>query len=206
MLKILAAVWNAIKPTLASKKTQLALFTTLANLLLYFGIELDVEVAMGLTSPLITAIVGHTAVDVQKAKAASAAALVLLVALGACGPSSRAAAGRVAGDVIDCMAPTARDAIATFAPAIANVVRNATAPDGKVDWAPVRDVGRSLKTPAAQCVMASVIAEALRPPTPRPDAPLSSPLQWDPVSLVSGWEDLRADWGGKKYQLAAGVL
>ncbi len=115
-------------------------------------------------------------------------------------------AGRVAADTIDCLAPAAADAVATFGPAVANVVRNATSPDGSVDWTPIKDTARSLKTPAAQCVLASVIAEAMRPPKPRADAPMSSPLQWDPVSLARGWEEQRAAWGGSHYQLAGGVL
>lgn len=136
------------------------------------------------------------------------ALLVLLVATvvssGCAGTGERL--GRVAAGTIDCLTPEASDAITTFGPALGNVVRNATSPDGRVDWTPIKDVGRSMKTPVAQCVLASVIAEALHPPKPRPDAPMSSALQWDPVSLSSGWEEMRGEWGGAKYQLASGTL
>jgi hypothetical protein len=140
-------------------------------------------------------------------------AITIICALGACsggcsGTAQRAgsAVGNVAASTIDCLAPTAAQAVATFAPALATVVRSATSPDGHVDWAPIKDTAVSLKTPAAQCVLASVIKEALAPPKESAAAPQSSPAALDVESLTAGWEEQRAAWGGARYQLAGGVL
>jgi hypothetical protein len=196
----------ALKPLLTSKKFQMALITTIANLLLYFGIELDVEIAMALTSPLIAAIFGQTAVDVKKA---GLAGLVLLVV--ACGSTTgqrlKAGAGRVAGDFIDCTTPAAVTTIGELGPAFANVIRNATSDDGKVDGAPVKQALGALKSPAMQCAAAAVFAEMLRPREPDPDAPQSSPLEVDPAELGAVFELLRTEhYDGARYQLEGGVL
>lgn len=63
-------------------------------------------------------------------------ALTIICALGACSGGCAGAAqhaGNVAAGTIDCLAPTAAEAVATFAPALATVVRSATSPDGHVD-------------------------------------------------------------------------
>lgn len=136
-------------------------------------------------------------------------ALTIICALGACSGGCAGAAqhaGNVAAGTIDCLAPTAAEAVATFAPALATVVRSATSPDGHVDWAPIKDTAASLKTPAAQCVLAAVIKEALVPPKESAAAPQSSPAALDTASLLAGWEAQRSEWGGARYQLAGGVL
>lgn len=136
---------------------------------------------------------------------AIAVSLLLIVAVAGC-DRTKTALGNVAGATIDCMAPDAASAIAAFAPAIADVLRNATAPDGRVDWTPVRAVAAPLKTAAQRCVLASVISEALRPSTPHADEPQASALQWDPVSLAAGFETVRAEWGGQKFRLETRTL
>lgn len=153
---------------------------------------------------------GYTVATRARTKSVLPTALLVLFVFAvvsmSCTANQRAAAGRVAGDVVDCMTPAAKDAIGAFGPAMADVVRNATSSDGKVDWNPVKAVASPLKTPAQRCVLAAVIAEALRPSKPRADEPQSSPLQWDPASLAQGFEEVRAEWGGSSFKLESGTL
>jgi hypothetical protein len=199
---------NGIKGLLASKKFIAALIAFIAQIALQLGWEVDEVVATTIISPLIGYVLGQSAVDVTKARAAaSVIPLLLLVGLASShGCAGVERAGRVAAGVIDCMTPTAKDAIGQFGPAVAELLRNATDSRGVVDWQPMRVVGRSLTTPAARCVLASVVAEALRPKAPRADAPQSSPLQWDPASLSAGFDSTRSDWGGATFALELGTL
>lgn len=112
---------------------------------------------------------------------------------------------RLAGDVVDCMAPAIAGSVAELGPAFRDVVKNATADNGRVDWAPVKAVAAPLKSAGSQCAFAAVIAEVLRPKD-KPGAPQSSALQADPVDVLTGFEAIRGDWGGAKYKLDSGTL
>lgn len=143
--------------------------------------------------------------------ASSGAALaIIVIAAGASAPllsgcgAAKESLGRVAGGVIDCMAPAAKDAIGAFAPAFRDVVRNATSDDGRVDWAPVKAAASSLRSPAQRCVLAAVIAEVLRPRA-KTDVQASA-LEADPASVSAGFEELRASWGGPSFALEGGTL
>lgn len=130
--------------------------------------------------------------------------LLIMMLVGCSGLGERA--GRVAAGVVDCMTPAAKTAIGEFGPAMADVLRNATGNDGKVDWAPVRSVSKSLASPAARCVLASVVAEALRPKKEDPNAPKSEGLSLDPADLRSGFDAIRAEWGGPTFKLEGGAM
>lgn len=132
------------------------------------------------------------------------AAVLALVAFGFHGcATTKAAAGRVAGDVVDCMKPDAKAAIGELAPAFRDIVKNATADNGRVDWAPVRAVAAPLKSAATRCAFTAVIAEVLRPKTTA-GAPQSSALEADPADVMTGFEAIRADYfGGATFELGA---
>lgn len=195
------------KPGYKTTEFWLSLLATLltylyASGLLTSGTTLAIA---GIAATVLTAL-GY---KVARVLIKTAGAVVLLVAISSsqigCG-RAKASLGRVAGGVVDCLAPSAKDAIAELAPAFGAVLRDATSGSGTVDWAPVRAVAAPLKSALSRCAFASVIAEALRPSSPRADAPQSSPLQWDPVSLSAGFEELRVDWGGQQFQLSGGLL
>lgn len=209
---------QVIKALLSSKKFVTMIVGIAAALAARWGFDLDTELVAAMIG-LVAITIGAQGLADQGKEAAKEAnrlppALLVLFVIGAsssgallsgCG-ATKGAMGRVAAGAIDCMTPTAKDAIAAFGPAISSVVRNATGDDGRVDWEPVKAIAAPLKTSAQRCVLAAVIAEALRPRVPRPDAPQSSPLQWDPVSLEQGFDEIRAGWGGPTFQLEGGAL
>lgn len=204
---------EALKGLFSSKKFITAIIALVVAAGAKFGLEVDGEVVAAILGVFAVLIGAQGATDVGKEAAKAKTTMIMLIAI-ACLSSTMPAcsgakgtAGRVAGDVVDCLTPTAKDAIGTFGPAIADVLRNATSNDGKVDWAPVKAVGKSFKTPAAQCVLAAVVAEALRPKPVDPEAPMSAPLQVDPAELLSGFDALRTElYGGTRYQFGGGVL
>ena len=132
----------------------------------------------------------------------SAAMMFVVACNGACN-TLRDSGGRIAEGFVDCMTPSAQEAIGAFLPAMGDVVRNALDDSGRVDWEPVKAAGKSLKTPAQQCVMAAAIAEMMRPREVKDGAPRSSPLEVDSEALLVGWQQMRGElFGGARYKLA----
>jgi hypothetical protein len=66
-ISIWAALMLGLKGLLQSRKAVMGILTTIANIALHFGFQIDVEAAMGLTSPILAAIFGQTVVDVKNA-------------------------------------------------------------------------------------------------------------------------------------------
>lgn len=131
------------------------------------------------------------------------AILVLLVAalLASCTSGQRAGAGRVAGGFIDCMTPTAKEATGELLPAFADIIRNATSPDGSVDTERIENIGKGLIAPATQCAFTTAIKEAIRPRASDPNAPQSSELAPNAALLAHSYERVRASWGGPTFRL-----
>lgn len=131
----------------------------------------------------------------------SAATMFIVACNGACN-TLRDSGGRIAEGFVDCMTPSAQEAIGAFLPAMGDVVRNALDDSGRVDWEPVKAAGKSLKTPAQQCVMAAAIAELMRPREAKEGAPQSSPLEVDSEALLVGWQQMRGElYGGAKFKV-----
>lgn len=116
-------------------------------------------------------------------------------------------AGRVAGNVVDCMTPAARTAIGELVPVFGAAIRNATAGDGKLDREALRATAAPLTTALTRCAFSAAIAEALRPRPLSKGAPQSSPLEVDAGDLRTTYELIRdAYFGGATFQLEAGPL
>lgn len=138
---------------------------------------------------------------------ARAAVTLLLVALVAGCHGTKSAAGRMVGDAFDCLAPTAAETVAAFVPAMSNVIRNATDDRGQIDWGPVRDSARPLKTRVQQCVVAAALAEVLRPREPDPEAPQSAGLEVDAAAARTGFRALSLElFGGARFRVAGDTL
>lgn len=107
----------------------------------------------------------------------------------------------VAKDVVDCTTATATQAIGEYAPAVEQVVIDSISGDGKIDKDRVKAATKSFATDTARCVLASVIARLMKPPSSDPNAPQSSPLAVDLVGL----EELRKEQlGALRYKLPGG--
>ena len=131
-------------------------------------------------------------------------ALVMVLAAG-CGAAERV--GRVARGTVDCMTPAAVSAINTYGLAVATVLRHATADDGSVDWSPVKAIAKKLRDPAARCVLAAAVDEALHPSNPDPDAPQAEAQLVNAASLLVGFEEVRAElFDGARFQLDGRTL
>lgn len=131
----------------------------------------------------------------------SATTMFIVACNGACN-TLRDSGGRIAEGFVDCMTPSAQEAIGAFLPAMGDVVRNALDDSGRVDWEPVKAAGKSLKTPAQQCVMAAAIAELMRPREVKEGAPQSSPLEVDSEALLVGWQQMRGElYGDARFRL-----
>lgn len=109
--------------------------------------------------------------------------------------------------VIDCTTATAHDAIKQFGPILDALLVQATDPNGKVNWTPVKDLGKGLGTELGGCVLATVVAHELAPDKPGPNAPKSSPLELNAASLREGFDDIRrAQFHGASFKTDHGVL
>ena len=160
---------NALRDLFASKKFQTFLIGILVTAGAKIGLEVSDELAAAVLAVVAILIGAQGAADVGKeaAKARSGergvsllgfmlgcvlvglTVGVLLGSLGGC-TKTKGVAGRIAGDVVDCMTPAAQSAIGELGPAFGNVVRNATSDDGTVDWAQVRAAAAPLNTHALQ--------------------------------------------------------
>lgn len=149
--------------------------------------------------------------------------LIFLVSLSLCFPACNTIkdTGReIVGDVIDCTAPNVQEVAAHAVPFAVSVLRYATQPDGAIDWAPLRELvthspdgqryeaGTPLPTGVAiaGCAVATAIARALAPPPADPNAPQIAALAPDPAALRVGFEQLRADLGGRRFVTDSGTL
>lgn len=119
----------------------------------------------------------------------------------------QAGAGRVAGNVVDCMTPAARTAIGELVPVFGAAIRNATAGDGRLDREALRATAAPLTTALTRCAFSAAIAEALRPRPLSKDAPQSSALEVDAGELRTTYELIRdAYFDGATFKLATGSL
>jgi hypothetical protein len=135
------------------------------------------------------------------------ALLVLLVVNLAGCDQAKTTGIRAATSFVDCMQPQAVRLATELKPTFRDLLENATQPDGKIDWAPVRAAASSLKTPATRCAFSTVVSEAMRLVARAADAVQSAPLDIDQTDLRQGWEAIRADfWQGERYKLESGTL
>jgi len=211
---------EALKALLSSKKFLTAVFTVLANLALRFGLELDVDEAVALTSPLIAAIFGQTVIDVKKAgNAASSATSIafgLLIAGGATGAvlasgctkaQLKDTGVRAASGFVDCMQPAVVKTVIELKPTYRELLEAVTGGDGKVDREALKSAASSLTTPATRCAFSTVVAEAMRAVQSVASEVQSAPLEIDREDLRAAYEAIRTDfYGGERYQLEGGTL
>lgn len=199
------ALADGLTALLLSKKFLASMFGAIANLTLYLGFELDVDQAMGITSPILAMILGQTVVDVRKAgkppspptdviNATNVSLLLLLVlavgGLAGC-DKMKASSARATANFIDCMKPNTKALAGELTSVVSSVLRDATGNDGKVDWTSVKATVGTFKSDAPMCAFRSAIIEALRPRVATADAPQSSPLPTDSADLSAGYESIR---------------
>lgn len=221
---------TALRSLLGSKKFITAIVGIVVALGAKYGLALDPEIIATIVG-LFAVLVGAQGLADQGKEAAKAVACahcgklpsdppapttpapiamlaVLVLGLGAsqlgCG-TLKDSGKRVADDVVDCMAPALAGSVAELGPAFRDVVKNATAGNGRVDWAPVKAVASPLKSAGSRCAFAAVIAEVLRPKE-QPGAPQSEPLSADKVDVLTGFEAIRGGWDGEKFKLESGTL
>lgn len=192
---------DALKPLLTSKKFQTAALTLVANLLLRFGVELDIADALALTSPLIAYILGQSAVDVKKAgPTVSGAVLVLLAAAGlsgaAVGLAGCGAAQRAGSAVIDCLAPNTAKLAGELTGVVADALRAATDNTGRVDWSAVKASVNGFKSDAPRCAFRAAVAEALR--LRSSGGVQAAGLEWSPDDLRAGFAAINAQAFGDR--------
>jgi hypothetical protein len=211
---------EALKALLSSKKFLTAVFTVLANLALKFGLELDVDQAVALTSPLIAAIFGQTVIDVKKAGNGASTAVTLVFAFitagvvglavtsSGCTKAQLKDAGvRAATSMVDCMQPTIVKTALELKPTYRELLELATGGDGKVDREALKAAAAGLKTPALRCAFSTVVAEAMHAVTNAAGGVQSAPLEVDKEDLAATFEAIRAEsFAGERYKLESGVL
>lgn len=155
---------------------------------------------------------GYTVARAKAAKSVLPTALfvglfaLFFVAQAGCTTGQRAGAGRIAGDLVDCMTPSAKDATGQLLPVFADALRNATADDGSIDKARITSVGKSIIAPTLQCAFVSALAEYGRQRTKDPNAPQSAEVSPNHAELAAALEELRAEWGGPRFKLEGGTL
>lgn len=135
----------------------------------------------------------------------------IAIAVGAVTSAGCAATKRevrdVADDIVDCTAANAQQLTAQFGPLIDSLLRAATQPDGRIDWVPIKAATKGFAWDTGACVLAEIVARALRPPVEDPTAPKISPLVADPAELRSGFDELRRElWDGRRFRTKHGVL
>lgn len=129
--------------------------------------------------------------------------LLLLLLLFAGCSFLKAEAKQTGHAVIECVGSEAKQAIKTYGPTVDDVLVNATASDGSIDKARVKDATRGFVTNTAKCVLIDAIARALNPAPADPAAPKSSPLEANPAAL----HELAAELGGgATYHTPSGTL
>jgi hypothetical protein len=109
----------------------------------------------------------------------------------------------VASDAIDCTKAEAMKAITQFAPVVDALLVYSTGGDGKIDTAALKSASKSFARDVGGCVVADAIVRALKPAPADPNAPKSSPLVADPVSLRAAIADL---YPGASFHTASGDL
>jgi len=192
---------NAIKPLLSSKKFQTAILTIAANLLLRFGVDLDVGEALAITAPLMAYILGQSAVDAKKAgPGISGAVLVLLAAAGLSGAAVSlagcSAAQRGSAALIDCLAPNTAKLARELTGVVGDVLRAATDNAGRVDWQAVRGSVGAFQGDAPRCAFRAAITEAMR--ARLPGGVQSAGLEWSPDDLRAGFAAINAQAFGDR--------
>lgn len=109
--------------------------------------------------------------------------------------------------LVDCTKHETARVVDQLAPLAEKILVDAIDPDGKVDWQPVKDLAKGFTADVGGCVLSDVVARALKPSPPDPDAPQSSPLQVDRDALAAGFAELKADlFGGVTFKTASGEL
>lgn len=121
--------------------------------------------------------------------------------------SIRREAKAVAGDVVDCTTAHAHQLTEQFGPLVDDMIRAATQPDGRIDWAPIRAATKSFAVDAGGCVLAAAVLRALTAPAADPAAPQLAPHAPDQALLRAGFDDLRRErFGGVRFRTELGEL
>jgi hypothetical protein len=107
--------------------------------------------------------------------------------------------------VVDCTKEETARVVDELGPVVDHIFSQATDPTGKVNWSPIRDLASRFTTEVGGCVLADVVARALKPT--EPGGVQSSPLQVDLVDLRAGFTALKAErFSGVTFKTSAGVL
>jgi hypothetical protein len=113
----------------------------------------------------------------------------------------------VAADIVDCTTASAKKTVTELGPMADAMLLSAVDAQSKIDWNPITDLAKKFSADVGGCVLADAVARALKPTPADPNAPKSSPLEVDRVSLRSGFVDLKAKlFPGKTFKTAAGDL
>lgn len=151
--------------------------------------------AMALTAfgaPLLTRAVSSKVLPV---------ALVLLVALAGC-----AHVQRVSDAYVDCLKPGIASTVSELLPAFRDVVENSISGDGTMDDSALKAAALPLKSAATRCAFTTAMGEVIRGAAKLPGAPMSAPLEVDPVQARAAFEGVRGAWGGEKFKIEGGLL
>lgn len=223
----------AMRPLLTSKKFQASAITFVIWLGARFGAQLDPETATMAISPLMMFILSQGVADLRKKTPCPKCGelvevaittepskeggfvrfdtmclilFVLAILVGACGWLQKEAK-HVGADILDCVSEKAKAEIATYGSAVDAVLELSTGADGKVDKDKLADSTKGFAISAGACVFADAVARALNPKPDDPDAPKSSGLEVDALSLRAAFDGIAAErYGGKKFKTPHGLL
>lgn len=129
--------------------------------------------------------------------------VIAMLSLGCTAADRRA----IADNAIDCTKGAAASVVKQFAPTLDALLVSSIGGDGKVDRAELKEATRGFAKDVGMCVLADVVARALKPAPTDPNAPRSSPVEADRADLRAAFDELRAELGGNAtYTTAGGTL
>lgn len=133
---------------------------------------------------------------------------ILFLPAAACGEAAKEAAKTGAGIVVDCTKGAAPQAVKELTPMVEKVVLDAIDTTGKVDWVPIKELGKSFSLEVGGCVLAEAIGRVLSPKPADPSAPKSADLVVDAPAVREGFEQTKRELFGQgvTFQTSAGDL
>lgn len=131
--------------------------------------------------------------------------LIVMFCLGAACETAKDAAKGAGKAVVDCTKGHAADTVRELGPVMERVVLDAVNPDGRVNWAPVKEVAKEFTTEVGGCVLAHAVARIMT--VVREGGAQSSDLQVNRAQLAEDFAALRVElFGGARFKTAAGEL
>lgn len=133
---------------------------------------------------------------------------ILFLPAAACGDAAKDAAKTGAGIVVDCTTGEAAKAVHELGPLAEKVVIDAIDPSGKVDWSPVKELGKKFSAQVGGCVLADVIGRVLNPKPDDPNAPKVGGMNVDLAAVRAGFAQTKVELfgDGVTFQTSSGPL